>query len=130
MACSRLFIAVYNDREAEVRARIEAGADVNKAMDDDEGVTPLYIAAEHDHEVIVLVLIDAGADKDKTFNNGMDPSTDALYITVENEHEAVVLALLNAGCYIFDELYCAVERGKETLVRMLITAMWRWCELL
>jgi len=39
-----------------VRALIEMGADVNKAMDD--GVPPLLIAAYNGHEAVVRALID------------------------------------------------------------------------
>jgi hypothetical protein len=50
-----MFFTARNGHEAIVRALIEAGADVNKAMDD--GATPLCIAAQFDNETIVRVLI-------------------------------------------------------------------------
>ena len=42
-----------------VRALIEAGADVNKAMND--GTPPLFGAAQNGHATIVQILTDAGA---------------------------------------------------------------------
>ena len=42
------------------RALLDAGADVNKAMND--GKTPLFIAAEFGHEAVVRAPIEAGAD--------------------------------------------------------------------
>ena len=48
-----------------MRALIEAGADVNKAMDD--GATPLYVAAQEGHEAVVRALIEAGADVNKAW---------------------------------------------------------------
>jgi len=42
-----------------VRALIEMGADVNKAMH--VGATPLYSAAQEGHAAIVQILRDAGA---------------------------------------------------------------------
>ena len=55
-----LLIAAHEGHVAMVRALIEVGADVNKAMDEREGVTPLYIAAHKDHAAIVQILRDAG----------------------------------------------------------------------
>ncbi len=54
-----LWIAAHNGHETVVRALIELGADVNKAMDD--GWTPLYIADREGHETIVQILTEAGA---------------------------------------------------------------------
>ena len=51
-----LFVAAQNGHETMVRALIEMGADVNKAMDD--GVPPLLIAAYNGHEAVVRALID------------------------------------------------------------------------
>jgi cytohesin len=42
-----------------VRALIEAGADVNKAIYN--GVTPLHIAAQRGHHAVVRALLAAGA---------------------------------------------------------------------
>ncbi len=45
-----------------MRALIEAGADVNKAMDDGATpLTPLFIAAHFGNAAIVQILKDAGA---------------------------------------------------------------------
>ena len=52
-------MAAQNGHETVVRALIELGADVNKAMND--GWTPLYIADREGHETIVQILKDAGA---------------------------------------------------------------------
>jgi ankyrin repeat protein len=60
-----------------VRALIQAGADISKAMDN--GETPLSIAAENGHEVVVRALIEAGADINNAAVNGYT----ALYIAAE-----------------------------------------------
>ena len=54
-----------------LRALIEAGADVNKAMDN--GATPLYMAAQNGHEAVVRALIEFGADVNKARDNGRTP---------------------------------------------------------
>ncbi len=55
--------AAWNGREGAVRALLEAGTDVNKAVD--KGGTALYITAQEGHETIVRELIEAGADINK-----------------------------------------------------------------
>jgi ankyrin repeat protein len=54
-----LFVAAQFGYETVVRALIEMGADVNKAMH--VGATPLYSAAQEGHAAIVQILRDAGA---------------------------------------------------------------------
>ena len=54
-----LGIAVQESHAAVVRRMIDAGADLNKAMND--GVTPLHIAAGRGHAAIFQILREAGA---------------------------------------------------------------------
>ena len=74
-----------------MRALTEAGADVNKAMD--EGDSPLYNAADRGHQAVVRVLVQAGAD----INKAMDDDATPLFIAAQEGHEAVVRALIEAG---------------------------------
>jgi ankyrin repeat protein len=74
-----------------VRALIQAGADISKAMD--IGATPLFIATQKGHEVVVRALIQAGADISKAMDTGVMP----LFIAAQKGHEVVVRALIQAG---------------------------------
>jgi cytohesin len=86
-----LFIAAYQGNEAMVRALIEAGADINKALLDG-GETPLFIAAHQGHEAAVRAMIELGADVSKAENNGVTP----LSVAAQEGHTAIVQILRDA----------------------------------
>ena len=120
---NELHIAAQNGHEAMVRALIELGAVVNKAMDN--GVTPLYVAAQNGHEAIVRALTEAGAGVNKAMDNGATP----LLIAAQRGHEAIVRALIEAGAGVnkarddgATPLLIAAQRGHEAVVRALIEA--------
>ena len=80
------------------RALIEAGADVNKAMDN--GATPLYMAAQIGHEAVVRALIEFGADVNKARDNGRTPlsvSVNSVNNIAQGNHAAIVQLLRDAG---------------------------------
>jgi ankyrin repeat protein len=66
-----MIIAAQEGQETVVRALLEAGADVNQAMDN--GGTPLNVAAQNGHAAIVRALIDLGADFNNATDNGGTP---------------------------------------------------------
>jgi ankyrin repeat protein len=74
-----------------VRALIEAGADINKALLDG-GETTLFIAAHQGHEASVRALIELGADVSKAENNGVTP----LSVAAQEGHTAIVQILRDA----------------------------------
>ena len=118
-----VYIAAQNGHEAMVRALIEAGADVNKAMND--AVTPLIIAAQNGHEAVVRALIEAGADVNKVWGNGVTP----LLVAAHQHNEAVVRTLIEAGADVnqarddgVTPLCIAAQDGHEAVVRALIEA--------
>ncbi len=77
--------------ETVLRALIEAGADVNEAIDD--GTTPLYIAAREGHEASVRTMIEADADVNKAVDEDVTP----LFIATEKEYAAIVQIIRDAG---------------------------------
>ena len=86
-----LCVAAEKGHEVMVRALIDLGAVVNKAMD--TGATPLYVAAQNGHEAIVRTLFELGADVNKTNDNGVTP----LFNAAENGHATIVQIFTDAG---------------------------------
>ena len=77
---------------------IEAGADVNKAMND--GATPLFMAAQWGHEAVVRALIEASADVNKATDDGKTPLSVALtpvFNVRRGRHAGVVQMLRDVG---------------------------------
>lgn len=74
-----------------VRALMEAGADVNKATN--SGSTPLLVAAWGGNEAVVRALMEAGADVNKATDDGETPLLQATF----GGHEAVAQLLKDAG---------------------------------
>jgi ankyrin repeat protein len=85
-------MAAGDGHEAVVQALIEAGVNVNFAMDG-FGETAMHCAAENGHEAVVRVLIAAGAEFNTAANHGMTP----LRCASAQGHEAVVRVLIEAG---------------------------------
>jgi hypothetical protein len=117
-----LHIAAEIGHEAIVRALIEAGADVNKAINNDIGVTPLHVAAHNGHETVVRALIEAGADVNQTSNECATP----LYVAAHEGNETVVRALIGLGADVnkavndgMTPLFIAAQNGHEAIFQIL-----------
>jgi cytohesin len=87
-----LLLAAQDNRLDVVTLLIGAGADVNKAGDDD-GCTSLHMAAQKGHADAVDLLIAAGANVNATRADGAT----ALSITLRHGHAEVVQKLRAAG---------------------------------
>jgi hypothetical protein len=118
-----LFIASHNGHVPVVQALLQAGADVDKAMD--SGCTPLYIASQKGHVPVVQALLQAGADVDKARDDGTTP----LCIASQNGHVPVVQALLQAGADVdkaadsgCTPLFRASQKGHLPVVQALLQA--------
>ena len=66
-----------------VRALLDRGADIDKAMDDE--ATPLHMASQNGHVEVVRALLDQGADINKTWN-GVTP----LQIALRRNHTEII----------------------------------------
>ncbi|MEP0882102.1 ankyrin repeat domain-containing protein [Trichocoleus sp. ST-U3] len=93
-------IEAASDGNAEqVRALIQAGADINRRMNS----TALCNAASRGHDEIVRMLIEAGADVNKRTSEGyFYPLLDAAYAG----HLEIVRALVEAGADANAEGFC------------------------
>ncbi|MBD1891287.1 ankyrin repeat domain-containing protein [Coleofasciculus sp. FACHB-SPT9] len=93
-------IEAASDGNAEqVRALIQAGADINRRMNS----TALCNAASRGHDEIVRMLIEAGADVNKRTSEGyFYPLLDAAYAG----HLEIVRALVEAGADVNAEGFC------------------------
>ena len=87
-----LIEAAARGDEVVVKALIEAGADINKAV-------PLCWAAENGHLGVVKALIEAGADINKADTDNRTP----LYRAAARGHEAVVKALIEEGADVDED---------------------------
>ena len=72
---------------------VRLGVDVNKAIDNEDGATPLCIASQNGHLEIVKVLIAAGADVNQATKNGCTP----LYVASLYGHLEVIKVLIASG---------------------------------
>jgi hypothetical protein len=115
-----LYLASENGHVPVVQALLQAGADVNKAMDD--GATPLSMASQNGHLPVVQALLQAGADVDKAKDTGATP----LYFASGNGHVPVVQALLQGGADVDNatdddatSLMVARYQGHTAIVRLL-----------
>ena len=85
-----LRLSIFNCHEQVACARIEAGADVNKAYNN--RFTPLTMSAKRGLQQVTLKLIEAGAVVDKAGPGGIT----ALMFAIFRDREQVVCALINA----------------------------------
>ena len=91
-ATGGLFDAAREGTEAEVKAVLEAGADVNAR--DEGGRTALHWAAWKNEPTVVKALLDAGAKTNpRDIDHGFTPLLDAAY----NPNPSVIEALIEAG---------------------------------
>ena len=125
-----------------VQILIQAGANVNDAHLEGDGVPPLLFATQRGHEEIVRLLIDAGADVNHTLTDqdlfGKNPlsGASALILAIDEGHTGIARLLLEAGAdsnpRISDSssrsdagasaLLLAVAMKNEEIVRLLIAA--------
>ncbi|MBD1896010.1 ankyrin repeat domain-containing protein [Coleofasciculus sp. FACHB-129] len=94
-----LIEAASDGNVEQVRALIQAGADINRRMNS----TALCNAASRGHDEIVRMLIEAGADVNKRTSEGyFYPLLDAAYAG----HLEIVRALVEAGADVNAEGFC------------------------
>lgn len=103
-----LIIAVREGKEAEVKALLAKGTDVN--THDEQGFTPLMFATGFGHADIVTILLDAGADTMAKANNGMT----ALQIAEETDNDDIADILAAAGPSNIEELLLFTARDGDT----------------
>jgi ankyrin repeat protein len=108
---------------AEVRALIDAGADVNAALGD--GMTALHWSAERGDSDIASMLVSAGARVESTTRLG---AYRPLHLAAKNGHTSVVRELLQAGALpnpgtttgVVTPLHLAAASGSASSVAMLL----------
>ena len=108
---------------AEVRALIDAGADVNAALGD--GMTALHWSAERGDSDIASMLLSAGARVESTTRLG---AYRPLHLAAKNGHASVVRELLQAGALpnpgtttgVVTPLHLAAASGSASSVAMLL----------
>ena len=91
VATAQLFGAAQAGDLPEVRASLEAGADLNATQ---EGLTPLMLAAQAGNLGILTELLQKGAEVDTTTDTGLTPLMLALK---DSDIPAAATTLLNAG---------------------------------
>ena len=89
-----LHLASQQGKLEAVRSLIRAGADVNLALANEFGDSPIISAAMCGHAAVIKALAEAGADVN--FVRAMNRST-ALVMASEDGHEAAVRVLLSLG---------------------------------
>jgi ankyrin repeat protein len=120
-----------------VRARLESGMDVNKALTQKKR-TALHVAAHFGHAAVVKALIEAGADVNKPASPGtVDTSGKCsvvhnitpVYFAAQEGHTHVVMELIKAGADVnqaisegVTPLYAAAQNGHDGCVAVLIQA--------
>ena len=108
---------------AEVRALIDAGADVNAALGD--GMTALHWSAERGDSDIASMLLSVGARVESTTRLG---AYRPLHLAAKNGHTSVVRELLQAGALpnpgtttgVVTPLHLAAASGSALSVAMLL----------
>ena len=108
---------------AEVRALIEAGADVNAALGD--GMTGLHWSAERGDSDVASLLLSAGAQVESTTRLG---AYRPLHLAARGGHTSVVRELLQAGALpnpgtttgVVTPLHLAAASGSASSVAVLI----------
>ena len=121
----------WGNRFSEVKALIEAGADVNEQ--DEDGTTPLIKAAEWGHDQIVHELIRAGAcvtAKNKKLQTALHLAISSRSWRAHRKgHSSVVKALIESGADVNEQdedgtspLMHAANMGNEQVVHELIKA--------
>jgi hypothetical protein len=108
-----------------VKLLLEAGADPNTEMEEEDGWTPLFIAAQYGDDQIVKLLLKAGANPNKTDNDGATP----LSAAAEEDHVEIVKLLLDSGAdpnkannRDRTPLHIASENGYVEIVKLLMEA--------
>ena len=91
---SALHLASQEGKLEAVRSLLRAGADVNLAVADEWGNSPIMCAATKGHAAVIKALAEAGADVN--FARAMNSVT-ALVMASQNGHEAAVRVLLSLG---------------------------------
>jgi ankyrin repeat protein len=115
--------AAMRENAAEVRALIEAGADVNAALAD--GMTGLHWSAERGDSDVALLLLSAGAQVESTTRLG---AYRPLHLAAKGGHTSVVRELLQAGALpnpgtttgVVTPLHLAAASGSASSVAVLI----------
>lgn len=105
----KLLEAARNGNLGEVKAALEAGADINTHESNEESYTALHLAAMNGHNLVVKALIDRGADVHKVSNefHGRLP----LHLAAKFGKSVVVKTLLARGSKID-----ALTATNETIV--------------
>jgi ankyrin repeat protein len=116
----RLFEAVYDGDEQEVKAALAEGQDPNAKGP--VGITPLRLAALRDRKAIVTVLLDAGADPDVPGPRGLT----LLHTAASRGDIDLVRELLDHGAFVNPDdgrsatpLAYAHEAGYEDVAALL-----------
>ena len=121
IAQTELADAAMRHDNAQVRALVEGGADVNAAQPD--GATALHWAAYHGDSALARQLLEAGANVSAANRNGSTP----MWLAASQGDEAMVEILLDGGASANEELplgrrplMLAARAGSPEAVRLLL----------
>ncbi len=145
---SPLILAVDKETAEIVRLLVDAGADVNYTLPEQQfhsrsssGISALLMAVNKENVEIVRLLIGAGADvnhvlPEQQFPRKSETGASALLLAVGSGNEEIVRLLINAGADLnhalpaqdfqsdkvpgTSALLLAVSKGQEGIVRLLI----------